>query len=272
MTVSSPIVNAPSVPAAAPGPQAPAHAQPVPSPLQAPEAQPRPVPQGAPVQSQEPTPAPQAQPEPQAPPVDWEANARQAQAQLTAVQQQIAQAARQAQMQQAEQQEASAAEQRRQMTYAQAQMMDPAQGFQFIQQYENSERVRQQQRAAMTMQQRDAEYRAMVARVAAPQYAEELAGQHKLPADLAAELRQMPGELMDAMAPRLAAIARARETSMNQLQQQNLSQQAAAMQATGAYTTGGLNPAPGIANSQQDRPKNRIARDVADYRRVTGRG
>lgn len=200
------------------------------------------------------------------PPVDWEARARQVEAERNAERAQIAQGIAQLREQQVVAQEQAAYGQRLQMAKSQAQQIgesDPARAVEYMERFYEGERMSAAQAQQQREMARQAQFRQTIEQIAAPQYAEHLARQYNLPADYAELLKQVPGSQMDQVAPAYARAAQERAQLQAMLQQQNLSNQANQMQASGAYTAGGSH-APASPHPTA-KPTNRRERDLADW-------
>lgn len=215
------------------------------------------------------------------PPVDWEAQAkaaqaeaRAAQAQQAAIQRQIQDAIEQQRRENEELQFRSHAQQELDQAYAIANQMmdtDPAKATAYIRQAEERHRVQVVQRAEQQRIAAEQRYAQQFHQLAGPMYAQKLAADHRLPPDLAEQLKGIPPQLMDTVAPSLAAAARAREQAAEVARQQQLSQQAAQMQQSGAHSVGGVvASAPSAPHSPNAR--NTRARNAALYRQASGRG
>lgn len=185
--------------------------------------------------------------------VDWEAAARheqaariQAEQQNEQVRQMLQQAALEAQEHQARQ----ASEDRRAQMYQMAQGMDAHSAAEFIRRFEDQERAALHQTVQSVRQQAQQQTYAVAARIAAPLYAQDLARQHGLPPEYAEELAQMPPEYMDRMLPSIKQRAARDQAIRAELQNLKRDQQAAQMQATGAYTVGGGTGIPATASSR----------------------
>lgn len=187
------------------------------------------------------------------PPIDWQAQARQeaaarqaAERQNAEIQQMLQQAAYEAQEQQARQE----SENRRAQMYQMAQGMDSQSATEFIRRFEDQERASLHQTVQAIRQQAQQQTYAAVARVAAPLYAQDLAKQHNLPPEYAEELAQLPPDLMDRMLPSIKQRAARDRAIYTELQNLKRDQNAAQMQATGAYTVGGGTGVPVTATSR----------------------
>jgi hypothetical protein len=239
-------------------------------------AVPQPVPGGLPIASDPLVPQMQSEAA-QPPPVDWEAQARAAQAEAQAakaqaaqIQQQIAQAVDMQRRQNEEHQFKTQAQTQLDQAYAMAEQMDPDRAFKYVRQAEDQFRSQMSARQQQAQQEMQNQFAQQIHRLAAPQYAQELARRHNLPADLAAQLTPLPPQIMDSVAPSLAAAARAREQAAATQRQAQLTQQAQQMQQSGAYQVGGVVASAPTASAQRDTRSDR-AKKVSAYRQ-SGRG
>lgn len=186
-----------------------------------------------------------------------EARARQ----FDQVTQELTQLARQQEQSTREQAAATEAENRLNQAYQLAERMEPPEALTFLRNFQTQERARYEGQMRQIRTESEQQAMQMVAQVAAPLYAQDLAKQHGLPPEYAQRLAMLPPQQMDIYVPVLKREHEASLATQNQLKQvlAELDQlkrngQAQALATSGAHDGGNAGVSPVLPGTNGQGP------------------